>query len=54
MPLLEPDKSETDKLVETNKLAKAVSAGDLDLADAIARIREKQNSDRLPTNTVIV
>ncbi|NER37564.1 MAG: hypothetical protein F6J93_26975 [Oscillatoria sp. SIO1A7] len=47
VPLLEPEMSETDRLVETKKLATAVSAGDLDLADAIAKVREKQNSDRL-------
>jgi WD40 repeat protein len=39
--LLEPDLSETDRLVEINKLATAIQAGDLALADVVERILHK-------------
>ncbi len=47
VPLLETQMSETDQLLEINKLAKALRQGDLTLRDAIARILEKKSGDRL-------
>jgi len=39
---LEPQLSETDRLVETRKLAEALEAGQLDLHDVVGRILEKR------------
>jgi WD40 repeat protein/energy-coupling factor transporter ATP-binding protein EcfA2 len=47
VPLLETQMSETDQLLEINKLATALRQGDLRLRDAIARILEKKSGDRL-------
>ncbi len=45
--LLEPETSEVDKLVETNKLTAALLGEDLDLSDVITRIAEKQDNSRV-------
>ncbi|MBD1935642.1 MULTISPECIES: CHAT domain-containing protein [Cyanophyceae] len=47
VPLLETQMSETDQLLEINKLATALRQGDLRLRDASARILEKKSGDRL-------
>jgi WD40 repeat protein/energy-coupling factor transporter ATP-binding protein EcfA2 len=47
VPLLETQMSETDQLLEINKLATALRQGDLRLRDAIARILEKNSGERL-------
>jgi WD40 repeat protein/energy-coupling factor transporter ATP-binding protein EcfA2 len=47
VPLLETHRSETDQLVEINKLAKALRLGDLALRDVVTRILEKNSGDRL-------
>ncbi len=48
LPLLEPEMSETDQLVETRKLADALSQGDLNLHEVVERILQKnQNVNRL-------
>jgi WD40 repeat protein len=47
VPLLETRMSETDQLLEINKLATALRQGDLRLRDAIARILEKNPDNRL-------
>jgi uncharacterized protein YjbI with pentapeptide repeats len=41
LPRLEPELSETDALVETGKLAAALSRGDLDLSQVLSRTLEK-------------
>ena len=41
LPWLEPDLTETERLVETRKLAEALGYGELPLADVVARILEK-------------
>lgn len=41
MPHLEPNLSETDRLVEVQKLAEALKTGALDLSDVIGRIHHK-------------
>jgi hypothetical protein len=48
LPLLEPQMSETDRLVEINKQAGHLAAGDLHLHQIINRVLEKQpGTDRL-------
>ena len=47
VPLLEPQMSETDRLVEVNKLAVSLKGGDLALQDVVARILEKNAGTRL-------
>jgi WD40 repeat protein len=48
LPLLEPDMTEADRLIETNKLARALEAGDLKLRDVAERALAKQSgTDRL-------
>jgi WD40 repeat protein/energy-coupling factor transporter ATP-binding protein EcfA2 len=46
VPLLETQMSETDQLVEINKLATALRQGDLTLRDVVTRILEKNSGDR--------
>lgn len=46
VPILEPALSETDRLVEASKLAKALSERDLALADVAARLLEKRAGAR--------
>src|SRR5262245_47763702 len=47
-PLLEPEMTETDRLVEINKLSGALASGDLKLRDIVERILSKQHgTDRL-------
>jgi WD40 repeat protein/DNA-binding SARP family transcriptional activator len=41
LPLLEPDLSETERLVEARRLAEALDFGELPLSDIVARILEK-------------
>jgi WD40 repeat protein/DNA-binding SARP family transcriptional activator len=43
LPLLEPDLGETERLVETRKLADALRYGELPLSDVVARILEKHD-----------
>jgi hypothetical protein len=43
MPVLEPNFSETDRLVEANKLAAALGEGSLALSDVVERIRNKNS-----------
>lgn len=43
MPVLEPNLSETDRLVEVNKLAAALGEGSLALSDVVERIRNKNS-----------
>ena len=45
LPLLDPELSQTDQLVETRKLAERLSTGDLPLADVIDRILHKRNQE---------
>ncbi|MCP4289575.1 MAG: protein kinase [Gammaproteobacteria bacterium] len=45
LPLLEPDLSQTDQLVEARKLAERLSTGDLPLADVIDRILQRHNHE---------
>jgi WD40 repeat protein/DNA-binding SARP family transcriptional activator len=48
IPLLETEMSETDRLVETRKLARSLQSGDLPLTDALERIVTKDaRADRL-------
>lgn len=48
LPLLEPDMSEADRLIEANKVARAFEAGDLSLRDIVERVLAKQSgTDRL-------
>lgn len=47
VPLLETQMSETDQLLEINKLAKALRQGDLTLRDVVTRLLEKNSGDRL-------
>ncbi len=48
LPLLEPEMTETDRLVETKKLADHLAAGDVSLGDVVQRCLEKQpGTDRL-------
>lgn len=48
LPLLEPDMTEADRLIESNKLARGLEAGDLKLRDIVKRALEKQSgTDRL-------
>jgi hypothetical protein len=47
VPLLEPQMSETDRLVEVNKLAVSLKGGDLALRDVVRRILEKNAGTRL-------
>jgi formylglycine-generating enzyme required for sulfatase activity len=48
VPLLEPDMTETDRLIEIGKQARAFRKGDLRLRDIAARVLEKQpGTDRL-------
>ena len=48
MPLLEPDRSETDRLIETNKLAEAFLQGTVKLREVVDRVVAKQpGTDRL-------
>ncbi len=48
IPLLEPDLSETDRLVEVGKLANYVAEGQVKLEDVVQRILKKQlGTDRL-------
>lgn len=42
LPWLEPTLSETDQMVETNKLASALAKGDLPLVDVLQRIGQKE------------
>jgi len=46
LPLLEPHMSETDQLVETRKLADALSQRDLGLPEVVARILQKSADTR--------
>jgi WD40 repeat protein/DNA-binding SARP family transcriptional activator len=46
LPLLEPQSSETDRLIETQKLATAWQAGDLGLFQAVERVVENQPDKR--------
>jgi DNA-binding SARP family transcriptional activator len=46
LPLLEPELSETERLVETRRLAEALHFGELPLSDVLARILQKQDSAR--------
>ncbi len=41
LPLLEPDKSETERLVEIRKMSQALDQGDLELGEVVVRILEK-------------
>src|SRR5215813_8977417 len=41
-PLLEPEMTETDRLVEINKLSGALASGDLKLRDIVERVLSKQ------------
>lgn len=41
LPLLEPQMSETDRILESNKLARALSQGDLTLAQVVGRVLQK-------------
>ncbi len=48
MPFLEPDMSETDRLIETNKLAEALLSRSIALRDIVDRVLAKQpGTDRL-------
>lgn len=48
MPFLEPDRSETDRLIETNKLAEAFLQGTVKLREVVDRVVAKQpGTDRL-------
>ncbi len=48
MPFLEPDRSETDRFIETNKLAEAVLQGTVKLREVVDRVVAKQpGTDRL-------
>ena len=47
LPLLEPQLSETDQLIETRKLAEGLSAGGLSLYQVVERILEKSQASRL-------
>ena len=48
MPMLETDMTETDRLVEVNKQARHLASGDMELAQVIERLLEKQpGTDRL-------
>jgi WD40 repeat protein len=47
VPLLETQMSETDQLLEINKLATAMRQGDLTLRDVVTRLLEKNSGDRL-------
>lgn len=47
LPSLEPQMSETDRLVETRKLAQALAQNDLPLADVIKRVIQKAKTARL-------
>ncbi len=47
VPLLETQMSETDQLVEINKLAMAFGEGNITLQDVVTRILEKHSSTRL-------
>jgi hypothetical protein len=48
VPLLEPDMTETDRLIEVGKLADALSQAHVTLRDVVARVLEKQlGTDRL-------
>jgi energy-coupling factor transporter ATP-binding protein EcfA2 len=46
VPLLETRMSETDQLLEINKLATGLQQGDLALRDVVTRILEKNSGDR--------
>jgi Novel STAND NTPase 1/TIR domain len=47
-PLLEPDMTETDRLIEITKQARALQEGDLRLRDIVERVLQKQpGTDRL-------
>jgi WD40 repeat protein/energy-coupling factor transporter ATP-binding protein EcfA2 len=46
VPLLETHRSETDQLLEINKLAKALRQGNLTSRDVVTRILEKNSGDR--------
>jgi hypothetical protein len=47
-PLMEPEMTETDRLVEINKLSGALASGDLKLRDIVERVLSKQHgTDRL-------
>ncbi len=47
LPMLERDLSEADRLIESQKLADALSRGDITLSQIIDRILEVNNKDRL-------
>jgi WD40 repeat protein len=48
LPFLEPDMTEADRLIETNKLARAMQSGELNLRDVGERVLAKQSgTDRL-------
>ena len=47
MPLLEPQMTETERMVETRKLAQALDQSDLPLNDVVDRIRQKSPARRL-------
>jgi WD40 repeat protein/energy-coupling factor transporter ATP-binding protein EcfA2 len=47
VPLLEPEMSEVDRLVEVKKLATALSQKDVGLSDTVSRILEKQSGSQL-------
>lgn len=48
MPFLEPDRSETDRLIETNKLSEAFLQGTVKLREVVDRVVAKQpGTDRL-------
>jgi hypothetical protein len=42
LPLLEPEMTETDRLIEVNKLAQALEVGEVSLCDVVVRVRAKQ------------
>jgi WD40 repeat protein len=47
IPLLEEDMSETDRILEVQKLGPALGEGDVGLADVVGRILEKAGSNRM-------
>jgi hypothetical protein len=48
LPFLEPDMTEADRLIEANKLARAMQSGDLSLREVAQRVIAKQSgTDRL-------
>ncbi|MCP4543137.1 MAG: tetratricopeptide repeat protein [Chloroflexi bacterium] len=46
LPLLEPELGETDRMIETRKLAEALSGGDIPLHDVVERTLEKSPGEK--------